>query len=203
MPARRKAAPTATILLVDDEPEIIFACRQVLRREPWCVLTATDGARALALLRREPVDVLVADEQMPGMSGTSLLGRVQSEFPGVVRILLTGHASLNTAVRAINLGGAFRFLEKPCSPTLLCSTLHEAVELRRGAVLVDWEPQARALLSERERQVAELLVGGQRVAGVADQLQLSRHTVRNHLKSIFAKLQVHSQAELVARVRRR
>jgi len=204
MTARQAAAPAATVLLVDDEPEILAGYCQVLRREPWRVLTAGDGERALALLRREPVDVVVTDEQMPGMPGTSLLARMRSEFPGVVRIVLTGHASLNTAVRAINLGGAFRFLEKPCPPTLFCNTLHEAVELHSGGGIdIDWNPQVRELLSERERQVAALLAGGQRVAGVADQLHLSRHTVRNHLKSIFAKLRVHSQAELVTRVRRR
>ncbi len=122
-----------TVLLVDDEPHLLESSRHVLRREPLHVLTAHSGEAALRVLSEERVDVLITDEHMPGMSGTDLLRRTKQEYPGVIRILLTGAPSLDMAIKAINEGEVFRLLTKPCGPVDLVSTIRNALMLKRLA----------------------------------------------------------------------
>jgi len=109
------------VLLVDDEPLLVEALQRLLYDAPFEVDTATSGADALLTLERGGVDVIVCDEQMPGIRGAELLACVRERYPRIVRVMLTGDGSLQSAVRAINVGGVFRFLQKPC----------DAGELRR------------------------------------------------------------------------
>ena len=111
--ALARAAARSTILCVDDEPNILSALKRALRGGGHSVLTATSGAQALTLLEQLPVDLLISDMRMPGMDGTQLLEQVQQRWPQVVRILLTGHAELDSTVAAINRGRIFRFIHKP------------------------------------------------------------------------------------------
>lgn len=80
----------ATLLLVDDEPNILSSLRRVLRNEPYQVLTASGGEEALALLERQPIDLVLSDARMPNMDGATLLSHVQKRWPTCLRILLTG-----------------------------------------------------------------------------------------------------------------
>jgi DNA-binding NtrC family response regulator len=74
--------------------------------------------------------VIVCDYVMPGMLGTELLRKIRSEFRDIVPVLLTGHGSIDVAQCAVNDGGAFRLLSKPCHPEALARAIHEALELR-------------------------------------------------------------------------
>ena len=78
------------VLLVDDEASILSALRRTLRREGYEILTAESGPEALEALAREPVDLVVSDQKMPGMSGTRLLAEVAARRPRVARVVLTG-----------------------------------------------------------------------------------------------------------------
>jgi CheY-like chemotaxis protein len=78
------------VLLVDDEAGILSALRRTLRREGYEILTAESGAEALRALERHPVDLLVSDQKMPGMSGTQLLEQVAGRHRDVARVVLTG-----------------------------------------------------------------------------------------------------------------
>lgn len=118
------------ILLVDDEADLLAALRSSLRRYPLRVLTAGSAAQALALLGEEPVDLIVSDERMPGVSGTELLAVVRQQYPQVVRIMLSGHVSVATALRAINDGEVYRLLTKPCHPADLAQTILNALQTR-------------------------------------------------------------------------
>jgi len=80
----------AVLLLVDDETGILSALRRTLRREGYEILTAESGAEALEALAREPVDLVLSDQKMPGMSGTQLLGEVARRHREVARLVLTG-----------------------------------------------------------------------------------------------------------------
>jgi len=117
-----------TILFVDDEPLVTQALKRALHKEPYRVLSANSGAQALEVLARQPVDVVISDEMMPGMLGSEFLAVVCRDFPDTVRIMLTGHASLKTAVRAINDGQIYRFLTKPCDEEELTVTLRQALQ---------------------------------------------------------------------------
>jgi two-component system probable response regulator PhcQ len=145
-----KPSMTATILLVDDEPNVTDALKRALRREPFEILTAISGAAAQEILERHPVDVVISDEQMPGMSGSVFLSAVRKQFPQTIRMILSGQASLEAAVRAINEGEVYRFFLKPCNPTDLAITVRQALAHKR------LEEQSRRLLREYQRQASTL-----------------------------------------------
>ena len=107
------AGGTETVLCVDDEPNILSSLRRSLRPLRCRVVTAEGGAQALELLSRERIDVVISDMRMPVMNGAELLERVHQGWPGVIRILLTGHADMESTVAAINRGRIDRYLNKP------------------------------------------------------------------------------------------
>jgi DNA-binding NtrC family response regulator len=143
-------AQNAAILLVDDEPNVTEALKRALRREPYHILTATSGQSALDLLGQQHIDVVVSDEQMPGMSGSVFLSTVRKRYPHTIRMILSGQASLEAAVRAINEGEVYRFFLKPCNPIDLAVTVQQALAHKR------LEEQSRRLLREYQRQAAVL-----------------------------------------------
>jgi len=122
---------TAKVLLVDDEPNLLSALRRSLRREPYEILSAASGEEALSILASTEVDVVVSDQNMPGMSGTELLTRIHETYPETVRFMLTGKATLEVAVEAINNGAISRFFTKPCNDVDLAITIRQALEHKR------------------------------------------------------------------------
>ena len=119
------------VLLVDDEESVRNALRRVLEREGYSITSVGHPTKALEVLAREPVDVLITDERMPGMTGMELLTLVRDRYPDTLRIILTGHADLGVAIKAINQGEIYRFLTKPWDDVELKVTLFLAVERLR------------------------------------------------------------------------
>lgn len=115
-----------TLLLVDDEENILAALQRVLRREPYVVLTATSGVEGLALLAAQRVDVVISDQRMPGMTGTDFLRRVKEVYPETVRIVLSGYTELKSVTDAINEGAIYKFLTKPWDDDHLRANVAEA-----------------------------------------------------------------------------
>jgi len=122
-----RARVTRRVLLVDDDSDFLRLMRAALKREPYDLLTVTSARSALEVLRKEVVDIVVADENMPEMSGTDLLAIVAGEFPACGRIILTGHATVDIAVRAVNEAQIGSFLLKPCDPAEMVGAFNEAV----------------------------------------------------------------------------
>ncbi len=120
------------VLLVDDEPGVLEGLKRILHREPWHVLTACSGQEALALLAQCPVDLVVSDEQMPGLSGSALLAAVSRTRPEVRRVILTGKARPEDIIRAINEGRVDRYLTKPVMAERFLATVREMIEDREG-----------------------------------------------------------------------
>jgi two-component system probable response regulator PhcQ len=145
-----KAKSNATILLVDDEINVTEALKRSFRREPYTFVTATSGEAAQQILASQHVDVVVSDEQMPGMSGSEFLSKVRAQYPHTIRMILSGQASLESAVRAINEGEVYRFFLKPCNPTDLLFTIQQALAHKQ------LEEQSRKLLREFQKQAAIL-----------------------------------------------
>src|SRR5512144_178745 len=112
----RREPEVQRILFVDDDELILRSIDRVLRRRvqevPWELHFASDGDVALQLMAERAFDVIVADAQMPRMSGIGLLRRVQETNPGVVRILMSGHTGLEMLRSALPL--AHQFIGKPC-----------------------------------------------------------------------------------------
>jgi len=102
-----------SILIVDDEPLIRQALVRALSGEGYELLQAPSGIEALEILKKRSVDLILSDLVMPGMDGLELLRNARQVRPEALRIVLTGHADLDMAVRAINDGAVYRFLLKP------------------------------------------------------------------------------------------
>lgn len=121
----------ARILFVDDDPNLIEALKRTLRKQPYEIFTALSAKDGLKLLDEQEIDVVVSDNDMPGMSGVEFLTRVRSAHPGTVRVMLTGRASLQSAIEAINEGEIFRFIVKPCDAGSLNRVLVQGVKHRK------------------------------------------------------------------------
>ena len=125
--AGRHSERMKKILFVDDEPNILAAFQRQLHKH-FHVDTATGPAAGLAALQNwREYAVVVADMQMPEMNGVDFLVKVKSAAPDLVLMMLTGNADQATAVKAINRGNIFRFLNKPCPPEELVSALEAAI----------------------------------------------------------------------------
>lgn len=119
------------ILLVDDEVRVSNAISRVLQDEPWQILTAKSGRAALELMATTPVDVILSDERMPGMSGVELLSAVSRIYPDTIRIILTGHGDTQLVFKAIRDGEIYRFLTKPWQDEELVAVLRQAMVMRQ------------------------------------------------------------------------
>ncbi len=129
------------VLFVDDEKRVLNSMRGLFRREYELLLT-TDGAEAVDLVAAHDVDVIVADQRMPGMTGVEVLGKVRQISPRTVRILLTGYADPQAIEGSINVGEVFRFLSKPCPPDVLRETLKLAIAAARATPAAVARPAA-------------------------------------------------------------
>lgn len=118
------------LLFVDDEPMILQGLRDLLRsrRREWDMHFACSAREALALLETVPIDVVVSDMRMPEMDGATLLRHVRDRSPRTVRIVLSGHAEMEFAVRTVPV--AHQFLSKPCDPAQLAGVIGRACTLQ-------------------------------------------------------------------------
>ena len=133
----------ARILFIDDEKRVLNAMRGLFRREYELFLTC-EGAEAIRMVEENDIDVIVADQRMPGMTGIEVLGKIKERSPRTVRILLTGYADPSAVEGSINVGEVFRFLSKPCPPKMLRETLAQAVAAAQTAPVVRPEPEKPA-----------------------------------------------------------
>ena len=135
-----------TVLLVDDDAHLLASLRRALRAEPYTIVVAGSPTEALGLLASRPVDVVLTDQRMPGMSGAEFLVRVRAQYPHVISIMLTGHADLATAIRAINAGEVYRLFTKPCDVGTLAVAIRQALQHR------ELVRQSRRLLETLRRE---------------------------------------------------
>lgn len=151
---------TNCILLVDDEPHIISALKRVLLEEPYVILSAANAEEGLKLMESSRFKVVISDERMPGMGGAEFLSIVRNSHPETIRILLTGYASLEAAMTAVNGGEIYRFFMKPWNDLELILAIRTAVER------YDLEEENRRLLALVKRQARELKAIEERFPGI-------------------------------------
>jgi len=148
------------ILLVDDEENVLSSLGRALFEEPYEVYSATSGEQALEIMQAHCFKVVMSDERMIGMQGSEFLSLAKERYPDTVRILLTGHATLEAAVRAVNRGEIYRFFTKPWDDTEIKLAVRLAVEK------YDLERENRRLLSTIKRQSLEMKVLERRFPGI-------------------------------------
>jgi len=117
-----------SLLIVDDEPNVVSSLKRQLRREGYNIYSANSGKAGLDLLNSNDIGVVVSDQMMPEMDGVTFLESARQINPDMVRILLTGHSTLQNAMAAINRSRIFAYLTKPWSPEALKRTLSSGFE---------------------------------------------------------------------------
>lgn len=119
---------SATILCVDDEPNILAALRRLFRTQGFQVLLADGGRAGLEVLENNAVDLVISDMRMPEMNGAEFLEAVRARWPDTMRLLLTGYADTQLIQDAINHGEIFRYITKPWDDKDILAIVREALE---------------------------------------------------------------------------
>ncbi len=119
------------VLFVDDEPSILKSMTRLFRGAHFNTLTAESGEAALDIIRSRPIQVLVTDYRMPGMSGLELLREAKDIDFDIVRIMISGHSDLGVVLAAVNESELFRFVSKPWDDLELKVTINLALAHRK------------------------------------------------------------------------
>jgi len=192
-----------TVHVVDDDLAVRSALALLLRAEGLAVRAYADAASFLAGCDPSAPGCVVADLDMPGMSGLELQERLLERGSPLPVIILTGHGDVPAAVRALKRG-AVDFVEKPYDPGALIATIREALERdrrRRASAAEAARVAARAAaLTPREREVMERVAAGAASKVIAAELAISERTVELHRARMMRKMGARSLAELVRMV---
>jgi len=181
-----------TLLLVDDEENILRSLTRLLRRDGYTIHTAQSGPQGLALLEEHPVGVIVSDQRMPEMTGSEFLSEVKARWPDTVRIMLSGYTELGSVTDAINRGAVYKFLTKPWDDDLLRENIrdafaqhelrseneHLASELRHANEALERALGIHSRALELSRDVLEHLPVG--VAGIGEDRLIALANTRLH-----------------------
>ncbi|MGJ9417206.1 HD domain-containing phosphohydrolase [Massilia sp. CMS3.1] len=125
------AVVVPTLLLIDDEPNILSSLRRLFHGNGYRVLTATSGASGLEILEREAIDLVISDMRMPEMDGARFLAQVRARWPDTVRILLTGYSDVQSIQDAINCGEIYRYVNKPWDDHDIVLLVRDGLERRQ------------------------------------------------------------------------
>lgn len=144
--------PAEQILIVDDEAIVLAAISHLLKHEGYEVLTAQNGEEALKILKEKKIDLILCDNQMPGIEGIEVLRQAFDLNPLSVRLLFSAHTDEETVIKAINIGHVNHFITKPWDNEQLCQTIR--VYLQKSAL--EKEMQAmQELIIEHHKELAK------------------------------------------------
>jgi DNA-binding NarL/FixJ family response regulator len=205
----RDAARPLGLLMVDDHTIVREGLKRVLDpiANNWEITEAGTGFQALECLRRRHFDLAIVDLSMPGMSGLELIRRIKSEYPSVGVLVLSMHAEEQYAMRAFK-AGADGYLTKDSAAAELVAAVRKVasggayvtsslaervVQQLNGAA----EAPRHAELSDREMEVLQRIVAGQRLTDIAEALHLSIKTISTHKSRIQEKLRLPNAAALI------
>src|SRR3990170_4150977 len=141
----------AQILVIDDEQIMRDGCSRILSKDGWAVICAENGSQGLDEIQAhmERIDVILLDLMMPGMSGMEVLDQVRTIDPNLIVIVITGYATVESAVEAMKKG-AYDFIPKPFTPDQLRIVVRRALERRT------LQKEAEFLRREREKSLRDI-----------------------------------------------
>ena len=186
------------VLVVDDHDVVHWGFRQMLGQQPWverCV-SARNGAEALALCQRYEPHVALVDLFVGRESGPEICERLRERTPAPNVLFISGAGGISAA--AAHAAGAAGFISKDWP----AADIAHAVRVVGMGQTVFKPPEAAVPLSEREREVLDLLVTGATNREIAGSLHLSPHTVKEHTSSLYRKLSARNRTEAVQRAQR-
>ena len=188
------------VLVVDDHDVVHWGFRVLLVEQPWVerCLAARTGAEALELVRAFEPHVALVDLFLAGESGAELCDSIRKASPSTRVLMISGAGRMSPA--AARAAGASGFVSKD----LAAGEIAAAVRMV-GLGMTMFSPKAdqpAPLLSEREREVLDLIAAGSTNREIAERLYLSPHTVKEHTSSLYRKLRARNRAEAVQRAQR-
>ncbi len=142
-----------TLLLVDDEPNILNALKRLFRRSGYEIHIAESGMAGLKILEETPVDLIISDMRMPEMNGAEFLEQAAQLRPEAMRLLLTGYSDINATIEAINKGKIYGYIAKPWNETELSLTVKQALEQK---ALRDERDRLYALTQKQNAELKQL-----------------------------------------------
>ncbi len=201
------------VLLADDHAIVRSGLRLLLEREPDLIVAgeAADGREAIEWLARERADVVVMDVGMPGLNGVEAAGQVTRKYPGIAVVMLSMHRDETYVLRSLRAGARGYVLKESAEGELIAAIRAvaagrsffspkvsrvlqaEHIERLRAEGLED----SFELLTEREREVLQMVAEGNSNKEIAARLFLSVLTVETHRKRILEKLGLHGTADLI------
>ena len=191
------------LVLADDHRMLREGLRRSLEEQGLSVVgEASDGEEAVRLARELEPDIVVMDLSMPVLDGIEATRRIRETTPDTKVVVLTMHGDADMVQRAIR-AGAVGYLVKDCTTDEVVATIRAAASgetavSRELAVAMLAEAQDE-MISKREREVLQLVAEGLTTPEVADRLFISIKTVKNHLASIYEKLDAHDRTQAVLR----
>jgi DNA-binding NarL/FixJ family response regulator len=199
-PSRAALERKLRVLVVDDHDVVHWGFRVLLGEQPWVerCLAAHTGDEALRLLPGLRPDVALVDLFLAGESGADVCDSIRKASPSTRVLLISGAGRMSPA--AARAAGASGFVSKDWDAREVARAVRMV-----GCGMTVFEPtseQPAPMLSEREREVLDLIAAGSTNREIAEQLFLSPHTVKEHTSAVYRKLQARNRAEAVQRAQR-
>jgi len=178
-----------TLLLVDDEENVLASLKRLLRRDGYRIVTANSGTQGLQRLAEESIDVILSDQRMPGMTGVEFLRRAKELYPETVRMVLSGYTELQSITDAVNEGAIYKFLTKPWDDERLRGHIEQAFRQKEMADdnrrLSDAVQTANQELADVNQRLQKLL---QAQRGKIEREEVSLIVARELLENIPASV---------------
>jgi DNA-binding NarL/FixJ family response regulator len=192
-----------SILVVDDEESIRISLKRMLEKENFKVATAENGSLALKKLAKHPYDLVLSDIMMDDFSGLKLLQNIKEKYSDVFVLLMTGYASLNSAIDALRLG-ASDYILKPCSKKKILSSIENTIKENttyRKKESINRNTRLKVLsgkkpFTKKESLVCEYILLGLKSSEMATKLDVKLPTIKFHLKNIYSKLGIKGRREI-------
>ena len=175
----QKQPDPRTLLVIDDEPDILDAIRRLFRKR-YRVLVAQSTKEARELLASEQIEVVLCDQRLPRSSGIEFLTDIRQTHPDIVRVLFTGYTNLDDIVDAINQGNVYRYISKPWQPAELRLLINQAFE-------------HHANMKEREKLLSDLQEANLELAAKNEQLTRANEQLEtvNRVRQVFMEVISH------------
>jgi signal transduction histidine kinase len=170
------------VLILDDEKHLLESLKRLFFKEDFQIFTTSNHQEAMDVIGKEKIKLVVTDQRMPELTGIEFLKIVKTKYPDIIRILMTGHADLQAAEDAINLGGVYRFINKPWNPDELKSVV------RQGIRHYDLVIENRKLFESAKAKNEELEILNQKLKGMYETHKEFTSTVSHELRTPLASI---------------
>ena len=194
----------ASILIVEDEETIRISLKHFFTKEKYWVTAVPDVGSAFEELKKNNYGVVISDIILDGPSGIDLLKKINKKYPETLVLLMTGYASLNSAIDALRLG-AVDYIIKPCSNKEILTSIKKNLgnKIKKNKQLTEFNVKSiRCIpgekpLTKKELEVFGYLFNGLKLSKIASTLEVSLPTVKFHLKNLYRKLGIKGRREII------